>query len=126
MIETTLYLRADEKKLFLNLSKDLQEGWKIAEETIDAYERPEELKMRSFMLRTKTKECKAAFEQYSHLTKDLAAEALFTLGAEGISKLLLLFLSVVKTDEDIKGVAELSHIRHALLVSNTKHSPTHS
>ena len=124
MTMMVLYLRADEQNAFFRLSKTVQDGWNIEEEKGYAFERPEERKMRSLMFHTKAKQCGDALKRGGNLTKDLTAEALFALGTNGLTTLLTELLTTVKTDEDIKGIAELSHIRHALFQSNALHSPS--
>jgi len=129
-----LYLRQEEKKIFDALPEKLKEGWNVTEEKLNTYERPEEIKMRALMFKVEDplaykllekmknteslgtlQELSATFNTFSKATM---LDIFFTLGTNVLSALLKGFLASTKADEDLKGIAELSAVRHALLESN--------
>lgn len=119
MSDLVLHLRPEEKAVFDGLADDLKDGWKVEEETLEGAERSEELKMRSLMLKTRSDEVKDALDKAEDgISSELTAEAFFAMGTEALSSLIKTLLAEVKTDDDLKGVAELTQIRKALLESN--------
>jgi hypothetical protein len=137
MASSILYLRPQEKKIFEKLSGELKEGWKVEEETVDHEERPEELKMRQLMFRVSDPEVKKTlesstiesaqdlekiFNSLQNFPKVQMMEIFFTLGSKALSAFLQGLLDQVKSDDDLQGIAELSHVRHALLKSNAQFS----
>lgn len=132
----TLYLTAQEQKVFAALSKDLQEGWKLEEETGTSYESVRQIAMRYHM---------ADFSAYPKLQRvidmimsgknlsgfsfdDLPPESFkelsFTMGARGINSLMQTLITDIKNDDDMQALASLSAMRHELLAINS--SATHA
>lgn len=132
----TLYLWPGEKQAFDGLPEELKRGWNVEEETLDAFERPEELRMRYQIAKfddpslrklvhaareAKTPEefegIAAAFD-FSALPRERVAEIFFTLGTKLMGKMILHALLNVGSDEDLEGIAALAHVRHLLLEAN--------
>lgn len=127
---TTLYLTVAESALFSGLSEALREGWTVELETGTAYESTDVLKVRAGMAR---------FDSYPEL-KDLAAQVMagtqltaaqmekipesvlpelyFTMGARGVGRLIVMLLRNITSDEDVEGLAGLTHIRRDILQTN--------
>jgi len=123
----TLYLTAEERTAFDAFSEDLREGWDVKEETSDAYETSDELNMRAHMASFPEWMKELAEKIMEEKTEDISLDAVpeealpdlfFTIGAQGVSWLMGLFIKNVKTDEDLQGLAAFSQIRHELLLSN--------
>jgi len=135
----TLYLTADEKKLFDALSEDLKEGWEVEEEKQVYKDTEDRYRMRLSFLRVsdpallefKEKAEKAkSKEEVAKLMEGIdlkgvsqsdLAELFFALGPKDVSILMRLQLSEVKNDKDVEVVSALSNIRHELLKSLTAH-----
>ncbi|MBU2259435.1 hypothetical protein KKC44_02400 [Patescibacteria group bacterium] len=127
---TTLHLTADEKKTFEKLPAQLQEGWTVEEETIDAYETPEVLTMRMKMadfkkypevetLVERMKDAKDIREvDLSGIQEGVLKEFAFTIGAKGLAAIIRFLLKETKTDADVQGLAGLSLMRHEILDTN--------
>jgi hypothetical protein len=127
---TTLFLTEPEAAAFAKLPEGLREGWTVEPETGTAYEDADVLKVRAGMAR---------FDSYPQL-KDIANDVLagkqpnaaafdgipesvlpelyFTIGATGIAILVRILLPKVADDEDIAGLAGLTHLRHDILETN--------
>lgn len=126
----TLYLTAEEQSAFLALPEALREGWTVESETGTAYEDADVLKVRAGMARFETAPEMRAYVQESLKTgkiepttiKEIPESALpelfFTIGARGVSVLMKVMLQSTKGDEDVAGLAGLSHIRHDILHTN--------
>ena len=134
MPSPSLYLRTAEKKVFDELPTKLKDGWTVTKEEEQGDDRPEELLMRRRMTRFDAlPECKDAMHQ-AQAGKDISAclsriasspssgpalgELCFVLGTQVVSALLRAALRMVKTDEDLQGIAGLSAIRHAMIATN--------
>lgn len=127
---TTLYLTEAESAEFCALSEGLREGWTVEIETGTAYEDDDVLKVRAGMARFDSySELRGLAQQVASGTPLTAAqiekipesvlpELYFTMGARGVARLIAMLLRNVKTDEDIEGLAGLSHIRHDILATN--------
>lgn len=131
-----LHLTADEQKIFDALPATLKEGWTVEKEASAAYERPEELLMRYRMASFHNPACQAIAEKAkgaktaqdieriaasfdpSALSLPELSELLFTLGTKWLSHMLRYLLAHTSSDEDIEGIATLSHIRHMLFEAN--------
>lgn len=130
-METTLFLTPAEQKRFDAFEDALKEGWQVEDETIDAMESQEVLRMRSRM---------ADFDQYPEVKKlmekveqgetpdalrlddipeNILHELAFTLGAVGLTSLMEALFDAVSSDEDIQGLAGFSHLRHEILAVNS-------
>lgn len=127
---TTLFLTEPEAIAFSALPESLREGWTVEPETGTAYEDADVLRVRAGMAR---------FDSYPEL-KDIAKNVLagqqpnsfvlgsipesvlpelyFTIGATGVAILIRILLPNVKDDEDVSGLAGLTHIRHDILETN--------
>lgn len=127
---TTLYLTADESVVFSALSDALREGWTVEPETGTAYEDEDVLKVRAGMARFESyPELKGLAAQVASGTPLTAAqiakipesvlpELYFTMGARGVGRLIAMLVRNVHTDEDIQGLAGLTHIRRDILHTN--------
>lgn len=127
---TTLYLTADESAVFSALPESLREGWTVEPETGTAYEDDDVLKVRAGMARFDSyPELKGLAAQVasgtplspSQITKipeSVLPELYFTMGARGVGRLIAMLLRNVKTDEDVEGLAGLTHIRRDILNTN--------
>ncbi|MBU0458006.1 hypothetical protein KJ652_00370 [Patescibacteria group bacterium] len=132
----TIHLTAEEKPQFDNFSDDLKEGWTVEDETIDAYEPPEVLKMRMQMVDLdKYPEALTILERLQSGEKlmdinlndvgdDILRELAFTIGAKGMNVLIRSVLKSAKTDEDVEGLAGMTLIRHEILETNASISYT--
>ena len=129
-MNNTLYLTADEQKLFDALSEELKEGWELVDEVQDSYESPKVIAMRAGM---------ASFDVYPEL-EDLAkkvqegedisklsilnipeqalGEFAFTIGAKGLSAFIEHLSKEIQSNEDILGLAVLTLLRHEILETN--------
>ncbi len=126
----TLYLTAAEKEAYDMLPEDIREGWEVVDETLDAYETDRQLMMRAHM--STMHKYKAMQEIAEKLKNGTPAEEIdlggipdemlpdfyFTIGARGLRQMIAYSFQLCKDDEDIKGVASLTWIRHQLLESN--------
>lgn len=125
-----LYLTQDEKKIFENLSEALREGWKIQDETINAYETDEQLAVRVSMADTdRWPELKKLMQEMKEgkevnvtdiksIPESAMPELLFTIGARGVTMLIYALMQKAKDDQDIEGLAAFSMLRHDLLETN--------
>ncbi len=132
-----LHLRPNERKVFEGLSDSIQEEWKVDEETLESYERSEELEMRYRMasfddpaLQTLCEEVKRAKDardiekiagtvDFSSLPHAQVAELFFILGTRVLSAMIRFTLERAESDEDLEGIAALTEIRHMLFEANT-------
>ena len=135
----TLFLTAEEQKVFEALPAKLREGWKV-EGVALVSERPEELTVRQGMasfdqpeLRavcTRLAEAKegASYEQAMHsldadaFTREQLAEIFFVLGVDALSHFIAYVLAQMKTDEDMELVSALAQIRSMLSEVNASQS----
>lgn len=135
-----LHLRKEEAKIFRGLPKDLQDGWKVAEEKGTSDERPEELMMRYQMasfdhpsIRAFIKsvqgaksvgeiEKAAASFDLTSLPQEQAAELFFVLGTNLMGRMIQYLLPKAAHDKDLEGLAALTLIRHFLLEANASAS----
>ncbi|TSC57693.1 MAG: hypothetical protein Greene041619_1028 [Candidatus Peregrinibacteria bacterium Greene0416_19] len=138
-MKNSLHLTAIERKQFDALPEDVREGWEITDETLEAHERPEELKMRVLMLDQEEPAMKLFVEKLqsagsiknpSELAEHLGDvppstlyTIFFTIGTRAMSELIAAFLTVATSDDDLAGVAFLTAIRHELFLSNAEVSP---
>src|SRR3989338_3574432 len=127
---TTIYLTAGEKKTFDRLAENFKEGWTIKDEMQTSYETDQQLRMRYHM---------ASFPKYdivkrmaekviagakpeslsmNDIPDDLLPDFFFTIGARGTSVFIGHLLVNIRNDEDIRGLANLTFIRHELLANN--------
>lgn len=139
---TTLYLTADEQKLFGALSAELREGWTI--EGIDRIcdERPEDLIMRYKTFSSDNGELKRLAEdaknakstkELEKIASSLNVERLsyneivslyFLLGTRVQSSMIRTLLKQAKEDEEIEAVMTISVIRKAQSTANTTYCST--
>ena len=132
-MDDLLHLTADERPLFDALPDDVKGAWegKLAEETLDAYETPEQLAVRLSVFDDQP-EVKRAVDAVFAALKDGASpdavelpdmpeevvpRVLFALGAGGMSALLQILLRSATADS-LEGIAALSQARHLLLEQN--------
>ncbi len=127
---TILYLTTEEKKTFDDLSAALKEGWTVEAESTKGFETDEQLWMR-YQMSSLAKNPKAQAlvdgmlagkkpEQVSlsdFSEKDLQ-ELLFTIGARGVTFLILAMLDGIGSDDDLMKLSQLTTIRHELLAIN--------
>jgi hypothetical protein len=132
-----LHLRREEQSLFDALPDALKDGWKVKEETLSSFERPEELDMRYRMasfdhpacqeLVGKVKNMKDASDiekivsefDISSLSQVEMAELFFTLGTRVLSAMIRYTLQRTESDEDLEGIAALTEVRHMLFEANS-------
>ncbi len=134
----TLLLTATERPWFDRLSEELKDGWVVQEETLDAYETDEALRIRSHMARfdsyPQLKDMIAAVRSgkptkewnVDGVPEELLPTVFFTIGARGIAAMMSALLTQLRSDEDIRGLASLSAIRHDLLAANASTPPVSS
>ena len=133
----TLYLTADEIKLFDALSDDLKEGWETEEETIVYEDTEEQRNLRlDFMeisdpvakdIQEKAKGAKspqdagAVLEGYDmgNLAEDDMWEVFFALGPDVLTSMIEKFFAEVKDDKGVENISTLSIVRHELLANLT-------
>ena len=127
---TTLYLLPEEAAVFAKLSDGLREGWEVKTEVATAFESAEVLKVRASMARfdlvpelkafveTLMKGGKPDSSKLKSIPESALPEFFFTIGAQGVTALLRVLLAQTKTDNDVKGLAGFSHIRHDILETN--------
>lgn len=129
-----LYLTGAERKVFEQLPEQLREGWKVMDETSEAYESPEALSIRAEIASFKKdpalkdyiemlKEKNLDTIQLPDLQDESIADFFFAIGARGIAAFMDTLLLDIRNDEDIRGLAHLSTMRHTLLNINASISP---
>jgi len=135
-MDHTLYLTADERKLFTVLSDSLKEGWVIEEEHLTYADNPRHRTMRMQLMHLhdpKMQEVLAQAQAKAGDDQGLAAlmlhtdlsdvsdgdlaELFFVLGPGPLGALIPQLLRGVSADEHIDDIASLALIRHTLLVS---------
>lgn len=127
---TTLFLTEPEAAAFAALPEALREGWTVEPETGTAYEDADVLKVRAGMARFETF---PALHEYvkqalssgivdpstiKEIPESVLPELFFTIGARGVSALMAALFSECAQDDDVAGIAGLSHIRHDILQTN--------
>lgn len=130
-MQNTLYLTAVEREIFAALPKDVIAEWNLEPETGAAYETSDVLRVRAGMARfdsypellaltaqaaTSGKPIDAGV--LAHVPESVLPELYFTIGACGLSAVIPVLLTQVKTDDDLEGVAGLSVARHDILRTN--------
>lgn len=129
----TLFLTAEERKVFEGLSSDIKEGWNVKEESSVPEDSSERIGIRLQLLHLRDVKLQA-FQKKAHIlssAEDLSsliestdlsgvaeadlAELAFALGATNVSVLLGSMLREVKSDDDLIGISALAVIRHSLL-----------
>lgn len=125
-----LYLTENEETSFAALPESLREGWVVEREEGTAYEDEEVLKVRAGMARFDSyPELKGlaaqvasgqalSSSQIDKIPESILPELYFTMGARGVGRLIVMLLRNVTTDEDVEGLAGLTHIRHDILHTN--------
>jgi len=137
MIMTTLFLTAEEQKLFEALPGSLKEGWQAKEETrqfTDSQQkasirlhllRLEDPKMLQFVEEAKSKE---SVDDVAALINDTdlsgvsereLAKLFFALGPAPLGQIISSMLPEAKTDKDLEEIVAITTIRHFLLSSLT-------
>jgi len=132
---TTIYLSAEEMKIFENLPEALHRGWVIEEEkntADDSYEkrlvRMQLMHLRDpklQMLLEETSKCTSVEEvvhviqnqDLTHIDTADLSELFFVLGPTVLTALIAFLMKSAQTDEDIEGIVALSLIRNKLLVA---------
>lgn len=134
----TLRLTDDEAKSFQKLSAGLREGWLVQAEDQLVFETGDELLLRYRIARftnpalqaiaSKAVDAKnsqafdaqlASFD-IAALQQDQMAELFFVLGTRIVSAFVQHLLTIVTTDDDLKGVAGMTMIRRMLLEANSE------
>lgn len=127
---TTLFLTAPEAAAFAALPESLREGWTVEPETGTAYEDADVLKVRASMARFDTypqlKDIardvlagkKPEASAYANIPESVLPELYFTIGATGVAILIRILFPAIKADDDVAGLAGLTHIRHDILETN--------
>ena len=135
-MDSALYLTKGEQKIFGSLSRDLQEGWKVEEETEESYESLRQIAMRYQMADLSSypevekiaEAMKAGKDLSSFSLDDLPQESLkelfFVMGARGVNSLIQTLIHELKNYADVEALSALSTVRHELLSINA--SATHS
>jgi hypothetical protein len=131
----TLHLTVQEQALFDALSDALQEGWLTRPETLTFEDSPQKKLTRLSLVRLHDPKLLALRERAMQISSieemtallqnaDLAdvedddvAALFFAMGPTVLSGLIELQLRTAQTDTDIEGVAALTTIRNAMLVS---------
>lgn len=128
-----LYLTADEAAVFNAFNERLKEGWTIESISALSEESPSELLFRLRMAKVhdnalnsiiesllKERDIAAATRKidFSKLSHAAMGELFFLLGVRVLSAMIRHALTDATTDEDIEGIAGLSHIRSMLSESN--------
>ncbi|MCF7844498.1 MAG: hypothetical protein K9M03_01565 [Kiritimatiellales bacterium] len=130
-----LHLKPAEKELFKKLSKELQEGWSVEEESQSYEETPEKSNVRLRLLRVHDPKI-ASFMDAAEKKKDAndlaelvldtdlsgvseaeIAKLFFVLGPTPLGKIIEALMQTVSEDNDIKDIAAIATIRHELLSS---------
>lgn len=129
VVDTVLFLTADEKKLFDSLPAGLKEGWTVKDENQNGYESPEILQMRAQMSSFHNDTAIVAFmkrleknsdiQELPKLSKPAMVEFFFTIGAQGMAAFIDQLLRETKTDDDVRGLAYLTSMRHRMLEINS-------
>ncbi|MDD5623580.1 MAG: hypothetical protein PHI23_02635 [Candidatus Peribacteraceae bacterium] len=126
----TLFLTTEEQKAFSAVSASLREGWAVSAETQTSYETQEVLEMRAqispLRRHPKVKELVEKVQagtppdklSLPELSEEDIGEFFFMIGAKGISLLIASLLKEVKTDDDVRLLANLGEMRHKLLETN--------
>lgn len=127
-----LYLTPKEQEQFETCSNELKAGWKVHAATIVYQENPTKRLARFRIMHIKGKALKTFQEQVrtASSTEQIDAmvqtididqvddvdltEILYAMGPVLIEQFILYYLKKVKSDEDIKGLAGFSTIRHLL------------
>lgn len=127
---TTLFLTEPEAAAFVALPESLREGWTVEPETGTAYEDADVLKVRAGMARFDSYPALREYVKESlrtgvvqppaitELPESVLPELFFTIGAHGVRMLIAAMLSRCETDDDVAGIAGLSHIRRDILETN--------
>lgn len=129
----TLYLTADERKVFEALSSQLKEGWEIDQERgairDDVFHRTMRLQLlhlhdQRLLAFVKSGNALADADAIATLltTTDLKnvddadlAELCFALGPVSLTKILGMLLPKVQTDDELEAVQAIALVRHSLL-----------
>lgn len=135
----TLYLRACEQELCEKLPPALCKECAMVEEELASYEHPRELVVRMRLVASdahpEVRELVLSIQDALQRGRDIDPAVLnvvpheslpivyFGMGALGLSALIEVMLSQVKTPQDIAGIAGLTKIRHILLEANASVTP---
>ena len=131
----TLYLTADEKKLYDALSDDLKEGWETEEETITFEDTDELRQLRIDLMEVSSpvtkdiqekaqgkktmQEAAEALKDYdlTNLSEDDMWEVFFALGPDTVTSMIEKLFVDVKEDKDVENISTFSIVRHELLTN---------
>jgi hypothetical protein len=130
----TLFLTAEEQKVFQALPAKLREGWTVEEEKGQFQDAEEKLSMRMALLRLHDPKLLAVQKRAVGLSSGQLAELLaqtdlkgvadddlaeltFAVGPSILSKLIEGLLLQAKTDAELEDIVALALIRHSLLQS---------
>jgi hypothetical protein len=131
----TVFLTREEKKEFLSLPTQYQDGWQVEEETIPFADSEESWRLRRDLLTfsdqglkgieekvrsaASQEEVERAVEnlQLSGLSDADLAELFFALGPVALSAIILRLLPLARSDDDVASLAAFTVIRHNLLLS---------
>jgi hypothetical protein len=133
----TLYLTAEEQKVFNGIPEAPREGWEVSQETGTFEDNEERLSMRMALLRLHDPKLldfqkRAADLSPEQLTALIAetdlkgvadadlAELTFAIGPVILGRVIGGLLLQAKTDADMEDLAALTVIRHSLLASFVK------
>lgn len=129
-MNTTVYLTADEATIFERLPSSVREGWTVEREEGTAYEDVEVLRIRAGMARFESYPALAAAAAgivrtgtvdatlLRDMPEEMVPELCFTIGARGLSALVVSLLGNVQTDRDVQWLAGMTQIRHQMLETN--------
>ena len=127
----TVYLTAEEQKVFATLSDSIREGVTIQNEEFDTFESDKQLAMRyhlaDFTLYPEVKQIAEAVlngeDPSSFSLEDVPAdvqkELYFTIGARGVDLLIRYVLREIEEAEDCAALCALTNARHELLSINS-------
>lgn len=131
----TLYLTAEEQRLFDALSSDMREGWQTQMEDERYADSADKQMIRLSLVRLhdprllklkKQAEQAGSIEEVATLIQSMnlkdvdeddLAELFFALGPAALSRLIVDLLAAAKSDSDVEGVTALTIIRHSILTS---------
>lgn len=136
----SLFLTKEESKKFAQLSDALREGWAVESQGAMKEEKQEQLILRYKMAHFDDPYLKQLMSgiqppvireslmnvvhsvDIGKLSIEQLSELFFVLGIGVMSDMILALLKTATTDEDLEGVAGLTHIRSALHEANSSHS----
>jgi len=141
---TTIFLTAEEKKLFNPLSDELKGDWEVQDEVINYEESAEKQRMRCKLMKLSDPELQKAFDEIqsieadsqesfakwvdslklAELNDDDINEIFYALGPVSISKMLVQMIAQAKNNEDIEFIAAIAAIRHVMFTPKSDASST--